>query len=204
MADAPDMADHPSEIGPYRVLDVLGEGGMAVVYLAEQTEPMKRRVALKILKIGMDTKQVIARFESERQALAVMNHPNIEQVFDGGALDTGRPYFVMELVNGVPITDYCDTHRLTTEQRLELFIDVCSAVQHAHHKGVIHRDLKPSNILVGVVEGRPQVKVIDFGIAKASSTQLTDKTLVTRIGQIIGTPQYMSPEQADSSGTISQ
>lgn len=200
MTDTIDPSDHPSQIGPYRILDTLGEGGMAVVYLAEQTEPMKRRVALKILKLGMDTKQIVARFESERQALAVMNHPNIEKVFDAGALETGRPYFVMELVHGIPISDYCDTHKLTTAERLRLIVDVCSAVQHAHHKGVIHRDIKPSNILVGVNGGKPQVKVIDFGIAKAVGSRLTDKTLVTRIGQFVGTPQYMSPEQAEMTG----
>ncbi len=192
--------DEPERIGPYRILDVLGEGGMAVVYLAEQSEPVRRRVALKILKPGMDTKQVIARFESERQALAVLDHPNIAKVFDGGVTETGRPYFAMERVRGIPITDYCDDHRLGTEQRVRLFIDVCSAVQHAHHKGLIHRDIKPSNLLVGVVDGKPQVKVIDFGIAKAATPSLTEQTLLTRIGQIVGTPQYMSPEQADSSG----
>ncbi len=193
-------AAHPTKIGPYRVLDVLGEGGMAVVYLAEQLEPVKRRVALKILKPGMDTKQVVARFESERQALAVLDHPNIASIFDGGVADSGRPYFVMELVKGVPITDYCDEQRLRTEQRIRLFLDVCAAVQHAHLKGLIHRDLKPSNILVGVVDGKPQAKVIDFGIAKATSTTLTEATLYTRLGQLIGTPQYMSPEQANLTG----
>jgi len=190
----------PGKIGPFRILDILGEGGMAVVYLAEQYTPVKRRVALKILKPGMDTRQVIARFESERQALAVLDHPNIAKVFDGGVTELGRPYFVMERVHGIPITDYCDDNRLSTEKRVDLFTEVCSAVQHAHHKGLIHRDLKPSNLLVGVVDGHPQVKVIDFGIAKATTATLVDKTLVTRIGQIIGTPQYMSPEQADSSG----
>ena len=193
-------ADYPAEIGPYKIRAILGEGGMAVVYLAEQVKPIKRQVALKILKQGMDTKQVIARFESERQALAVMDHPNIEKVFDGGETESGRPYFVMELVRGAPITEYCDTQKLTTDERLRLFVDVCAAVQHAHHKGVIHRDIKPSNILVGVVGDRPQVKVIDFGIAKAVGANLTNKTLVTRIGQFVGTPQYMSPEQAQVTG----
>ena len=192
--------EHPTHIGAYRILDVLGEGGMAVVYLAEQSEPVKRRVALKIVKLGMDSKQVVARFESERQALAVLDHPNIAKVFDGGITDSGRPYFVMELVHGIPITDYCDDHRLSTNDRVELFAAVCSAVQHAHHKGLIHRDLKPSNLLVGVVDGKPQVKIIDFGIAKATSMSFTDKTLFTKIGQLLGTPQYMSPEQADISG----
>lgn len=195
-----DKTEHPEQIGPFRILDILGEGGMAIVYLAEQSTPVKRRVALKILKPGMDTKQVVARFESERQALAVLDHPNIAKVFDGGVTEFGRPYFVMERVNGVPITDYCDDNRLSTEKRVELFSEVCSAVQHAHHKGLIHRDLKPSNLLVGVVDGHPHVKVIDFGIAKAATMPLGEQTQVTRIGQIIGTPQYMSPEQADSSG----
>ena len=194
------FSEHPTHIGAYRILDVLGEGGMAVVYLAEQSEPVKRRVALKIVKLGMDSKQVVARFESERQALAVLDHPNIAKVFDGGITDTGRPYFVMELVHGIPITDYCDDHRLSTNDRVRLFAAACSAVQHAHHKGLIHRDLKPSNLLVGVVDGKPQVKIIDFGIAKATGTSFTDKTLFTKIGQLIGTPQYMSPEQADITG----
>jgi len=192
--------EHPTHIGAYRILDALGEGGMAVVYLAEQSEPVKRRVALKIVKLGMDSKQVVARFESERQALAVLDHPNIAKIFDGGITDSGRPYFVMELVHGIPITDYCDQHRLSTGERVELFSVACSAVQHAHHKGLIHRDLKPSNLLVGVVDGKPQVKIIDFGIAKATSTSFTEQTLFTKIGQVIGTPQYMSPEQADITG----
>jgi len=191
---------HPQQVGPYRILDVLGEGGMAVVYLAQQSEPVNRRVALKILKPGMDTRQIIARFESERQALAVLDHPNIAKVFDGGITDSGRPFFAMEHVRGEPINDYCDKHRLPTDQRIAIFVDVCSAVQHAHHKGLIHRDLKPSNILVGITDGKPHVKVIDFGIAKATGGTLTDKTLFTRIGQVVGTPQYMSPEQADLSG----
>ncbi len=191
---------HPQWIGAYKLLDVLGEGGMGIVYLAEQTEPVRRRVALKIIKLGLDTRQVVARFESERQALAVMDHPNIAKVFDGGATESGRPYFVMELVRGTPITEYADTHTLTTDERLRLFMDVCAAVQHAHQKGVIHRDLKPSNVLVEVRESTPVVKVIDFGIAKAMGHELTDRTLVTRLGQLMGTPEYMSPEQAEMSG----
>jgi non-specific serine/threonine protein kinase/serine/threonine-protein kinase len=190
----------PKAIGQYKILSLLGEGGMGEVWLAKQTEPVHRRVALKIIKLGMDTKQVLARLEAERQALAVMDHPNIASFFDGGATETGRPYFVMELVQGIPITEYCDTHRLNTDERLELFIDVCNAVQHAHQKGVIHRDLKPSNILVAVKESEPVVKIIDFGIAKALGHDLTERTLVTRVGQIVGTPDYMSPEQAEQSG----
>ena len=164
--------------------------------MAEQEEPVRRRVALKIIKLGMDTKEVVARFEAERQALAMMDHPNIASVFDGGATDTGRPYFVMELVKGVPITEYCDANKLSTRERLELFMQVCQAVQHAHQKGVIHRDLKPSNILVTVQDDRPVPKVIDFGVAKATQARLTEKTLFTRFHQWIGTPAYMSPEQA--------
>ena len=164
--------------------------------MAEQEEPVRRRVALKIIKLGMDTKEVVARFEAERQALAMMDHPNIASVFDGGATDTGRPYFVMELVKGIPITDYCDANKLSTRERLELFLQVCQAVQHAHQKGVIHRDLKPSNILVTVKDDQPVPKVIDFGVAKATQARLTQKTLFTRFQQWIGTPAYMSPEQA--------
>jgi non-specific serine/threonine protein kinase/serine/threonine-protein kinase len=184
----------------YRLLEELGSGGMGVVYKADQTEPIKRSVALKIIKLGMDTKQVVARFETERQALAVMDHPNIAKVFDGGATDTGRPYFVMELVRGIPINEYCDRHKLSTRERLELFIHVCEAIQHAHQKGVIHRDLKPSNILVLVQEDKPIPKIIDFGIAKATEHSLTERTLFTEQGQLIGTPEYMSPEQAEMSG----
>src|SRR5438093_4209178 len=183
-------------IGVYKLLQKIGEGGCGVVYMAEQEEPIRRRVALKVIKLGMDTKQVIARFEAERQALAIMEHPNIAKVFDAGATAAGRPYFVMELVRGSRITEYCDAHRLSTRKRLELFIQVCDAVQHAHQKGIIHRDLKPSNILVGEVEGQPRLKVIDFGIAKATAQPLTNKTLFTDFNQIIGTPAYMSPEQA--------
>ena len=194
------LLDGSAELGPYKLLSVLGEGGMGVVYLAEQGAPLRRRVAIKVLKLGMDTKQVVARFESERQALAVMDHPGIATVFDSGVTAAGRPFFVMEEVRGTPITNYADVHRLSTLERLRLFMDVCSAVQHAHMKGVVHRDLKPSNVLVAVTEAGPRVKVIDFGIAKAIGIGLTDETLVTQVGQVIGTPEYMSPEQADTAG----
>ena len=188
-------------IGRYKLLQKIGEGGCGVVYMAEQEEPIKRRVALKVIKLGMDTRQVVARFEAERQALALMDHPNIAKVLDGGTTEGGRPFFVMELVKGIPITRYCDEHRLDTTQRLELFILVCQAVQHAHQKGIVHRDIKPSNILVADHEGVPVPKVIDFGIAKATAGQtLTDKTLFTAFEQFIGTPAYMSPEQAELSG----
>jgi serine/threonine protein kinase/Flp pilus assembly protein TadD len=190
-------------IGPYKLLEQIGEGGMGLVYVAEQQHPVRRKVALKLIKPGMDSRQVIARFEAERQALAMMDHPNIAKVHDGGVIPgepgcggAGRPYFVMELVKGTPITDYCDAQRLTPRQRLALFLDVCHAVQHAHQKGIIHRDLKPSNVLVAVHDVTPVVKVIDFGIAKATGGQLTDKTLYTAFAQLIGTPMYMSPEQA--------
>ena len=185
-----------ARIGRYKLLEQIGEGGFGVVWMAEQEEPVRRRVALKIIKPGMDTREVVARFEAERQALAMMEHPNIASVFDGGATETGLPYFVMELVKGVPITTYCDTRQLTTRERLELFLEVCQAVQHAHQKGIIHRDLKPSNILVTVKDDRALPKVIDFGVAKATQAQLTEKTLFTRLNQWIGTPEYMSPEQA--------
>jgi serine/threonine protein kinase len=189
-------------IGRYKLLEQLGEGGFGVVYVAEQREPVKRRVALKVIKLGMDTKQVIARFEAERQALALMDHPNIAKVLDAGATDTGRPYFVMELVRGIRITDYCDQNNLSIRQRLDLFMRVCQAIQHAHQKGIIHRDIKPSNILVTLHDpdssGVP--KVIDFGIAKATQGELTDKTVYTRLQEFIGTPAYMSPEQAEMSG----
>ena len=188
------------EIGRYKLLEKIGEGGFGVVYMADQTKPISRRVALKIIKLGMDTKEVIARFEAERQALAMMEHPNIAKVFDAGTTDTGRPYFVMELVKGIPITEYCDNNNLDTQQRLELFIDVCKAVQHAHQKGIIHRDLKPSNVMITLHDGKPVPKVIDFGIAKATGQRLTEKTLFTRFAQMIGTPEYMSPEQAEFSG----
>jgi eukaryotic-like serine/threonine-protein kinase len=187
-------------IGRYKLLEKIGEGGFGAVYVAEQREPVKRRVALKIIKLGMDTRQVVARFEAERQALALMDHPNIAKVLDAGATDTGRPYFVMELVKGVPITRYCDQEKLETAARLDLFIKVCHAIQHAHQKGIIHRDIKPSNILVTLHDGVPVPKVIDFGIAKATQQELTDKTIYTQLQQFIGTPAYMSPEQAEMSG----
>jgi WD40 repeat protein/serine/threonine protein kinase/predicted Zn-dependent protease len=183
--------------GRYKLLELIGEGGMGTVWMAEQTEPVKREVALKLIKAGMDSKQVIARFEAERQALALMDHANIARVLDAGTTSAGRPYFVMDLVKGVPITKYCDDHRLTPRQRLELFIPVCQAVQHAHQKGIIHRDLKPSNVLVAQYDGKPVPKVIDFGVAKAAGQSLTDKTLVTGFGNIVGTLEYMSPEQAE-------
>ena len=184
----------------YKILQKLGEGGCGVVYMAEQTEPVRRRVALKVIKLGMDTKQVIARFEAERQALALMDHPNIAKVLDAGTTETGRPYFVMELVKGIRITDYCDQHHLSTAERLGLFTQVCQAIQHAHQKGIIHRDIKPSNILVTLHDGVPVPKVIDFGIAKATEQPLTEKTVFTAFGQFMGTPAYMSPEQAELSG----
>ncbi|HLH52116.1 MAG TPA: protein kinase [Verrucomicrobiae bacterium] len=187
-------------IGSYKLLQKLGEGGCGVVYMAAQEQPIRRRVALKIIKLGMDTRNVIARFEAERQALAMMDHPNIARVLDAGAIETGRPYFVMELVHGVKITDYCDQNRVSMRARLELFIQVCNAVQHAHQKGIIHRDLKPSNIMVTMHDGVPLPKVIDFGIAKATEQRLTDKTLFTSYAQLMGTPAYMSPEQMELSG----
>jgi serine/threonine protein kinase len=183
-------------IGRYKLLEQIGEGGFGVVWMAEQEEPVRRRVAFKIIKLGMDTKEVVARFEAERQALAMMDHPSIASVFDGGATDTGRPYFVMELVKGISITQFCDERKLSTRERLELFMQVCQAVQHAHQKGIIHRDLKPTNVLVTVKDDHPVPKVIDFGVAKATQARLTDKTLFTRFQQWIGTPAYMSPEQA--------
>jgi non-specific serine/threonine protein kinase/serine/threonine-protein kinase len=191
-----DQEAQPEWIGRYRLLEQIGEGGMGEVYLAEQSEPVRRRVALKLIKLGMDTKNVVARFEQERQALAVMDHPNIAHVYDAGATPTGRPYFVMELVRGVPITRYCDRIRLPLRDRLTLFISVCQAIQHAHQKGVIHRDIKPSNILVGDHDGGPLPKIIDFGLAKATGGRLTDRSLHTGMGQFLGTPAYMSPEQA--------
>jgi hypothetical protein len=189
-----------TRIGRYKLLQKIGEGGGGIIYMAEQQEPVRRRVALKIIKLGMDTKSVIARFEAERQALAMMDHQNIARVFDAGATETGRPYFVMELVRGVKITEYCDQNNLDTRQRLDLFIQICHAIQHAHQKGIIHRDIKPSNVLVTLHDGVPVPKVIDFGIAKAIEVRLTDKTLFTAYEQIIGTPAYMSPEQAELSG----
>jgi serine/threonine protein kinase len=186
-------------IGPYRIKEQIGEGGFGLVFVAEQQQPVRRRVALKVIKPGMDTREVIARFEVERQALALMDHPNIARVLDAGTTQEGRPFFVMELVRGVPITDYCDQKQLSPRERLELFIHVCQAVQHAHQKGVIHRDLKPSNVLVTSIDGSHLAKVIDFGVAKAVGQSLTDKSIYTRFAQMIGTPLYMSPEQADMS-----
>ncbi len=186
-------------LGPYRLLQLLGEGGFGSVFLAEQSEPVRRHVAVKVIKPGMDSRQVIARFDQERQALALMDHPGIAKVLDAGATDTGRPYFVMELVQGEPITDFCDRHQLSIRARLELFEQVCAAVQHAHTKGIIHRDIKPSNVLVSAQDGMPRARVIDFGIAKATSGHLTEQTLFTAHRQMIGTPEYMSPEQAEGS-----
>lgn len=188
-----------TQIGRYKLLEQIGEGGFGVVYMADQLRPIERRVALKVIKLGMDTKQVIARFEAERQALALMDHPNIAKILDAGATETGRPYFVMELVRGIPVTEYCDDRKLATEERLRLFLRICSAIQHAHQKGIIHRDLKPSNILVSTNGDDPVPKVIDFGISKATQGRLTDKTLFTQFRQFIGTPAYMSPEQAQMS-----
>jgi serine/threonine protein kinase len=199
MGEIPLSDNAQTVIGRFRLLEKIGEGGFGVVYVAEQKTPVRRRVALKIIKLGMDTRSVVARFEAERQALAMMDHPNIAKVFDAGATDTGRPYFVMELVRGIPITEYCDQNNLAPLQRLGLFIDVCHAIQHAHQKGVIHRDIKPSNILVTLHDGVPVPKVIDFGIAKATQGDLTDKTIYTQFQQFIGTPAYMSPEQAEMS-----
>ena len=194
------LSERPgSQIGRYKLLQQIGEGGMGVVYMAEQSEPVRRRVALKIIKLGMDTKQVVARFEAERQALAMMDHPNIARVLDAGATDTGRPYFVMDLVQGVPITEFCDRNRLPTNRRLELFIPVCQAIQSAHNKGIIHRDIKPSNVLVTLQHSEPVAIVIDFGIAKAVNQRLTEKTYFTEYATMIGTPAYMSPEQAEMS-----
>ncbi len=187
-------------IGPYKLREQIGEGGMGVVYVAEQMKPVKRKVALKIIKPGMDTKDVIARFEAERQALAMMDHPNIAKVLGAGATESGRPYFVMELVNGIPITEYCEKAKLTNKQRLGLFIKVCKAIQHAHQKGIIHRDIKPSNVLITMMEDGPEPKVIDFGIAKAINQQLTQQSFYTAHAQMIGTPLYMSPEQAERAG----
>jgi non-specific serine/threonine protein kinase/serine/threonine-protein kinase len=196
----PSHSDEGQQIGPYHLLQKIGEGGMGEVWLAEQLEPVRRKVALKVVKQGMDTKWVVARFEAERQALAVMDHPSVAKVFEAGATRRGRPYFVMEYVRGVPITEYCDQHRLTTKERLELFLAVCEGVQHAHQKAIIHRDLKPSNVLVTDRDGRPVPKIIDFGVAKATAQRLTEKTLFTGLGMLIGTPEYMSPEQAGLTG----
>ena len=206
---SPDLLETSSEandkhiglrIGPYRLLQKIGEGGCGGVYMAEQEKPVRRRVALKVIKLGMDTRNVIARFESERQALALMDHPNIARVLDAGTTEGGRPFFVMELIHGVNILEFCDKNNLDTRKRLELFIHVCNAIQHAHQKGIIHRDIKPSNILVTLHDGLPVPKVIDFGIAKAMTEPLTDKTLFTKYGFFMGTPAYMSPEQAEYTG----
>ena len=194
------VTEHPGTlIGPYKLLEQIGEGGMGVVFLAEQQQPVRRQVALKVIKAGMDTRRVVSRFDAERQALALMDHPNIAKVLDAGATGGGRPYFVMELVHGVPITQYCDDNRLTPRQRLELFVPVCQAIQHAHQKGIIHRDIKPTNVMVTLYDGKPVPKVIDFGVAKATEQRLTERTLFTQFGTMVGTPQYMSPEQAEMS-----
>jgi serine/threonine protein kinase len=196
--DLTGQAEGPgTRIGPYKLLERIGEGGMGTVWMAEQQQPVRRRVALKVLEAGLDSAQVIARFDAERQALALMDHPHIARVFDGGLTDTGRPWFVMELVKGTPITKYCDEHRLMRRERLELFVPVCQAIQHAHQKGIIHRDVKPSNVLVAPYDGVPVVKVIDFGIAKAIGQPLTDRTLFTGFGAVVGTLEYLSPEQAE-------
>src|SRR6516164_7327107 len=197
---APEAQALGERIGRYRLLQKIGEGGLGLVYMAEQEEPVRRRVALKVIRLGMDTQSVIARFEAERQALAMMEHPNIAKILDGGVTETGRPYFVMDLVQGLPITQFCDEAKLSTRGRLDLFRDVCSAIQHAHQKGIIHRDIKPSNILVTLHGEKPVPRVIDFGIAKATQQRLTEKTLFTEFQQFIGTPAYMSPEQATLSG----
>jgi serine/threonine protein kinase/Flp pilus assembly protein TadD len=194
------LSERPGTIiGPYKLMEQIGEGGMGLVFVAEQQHPIRRKVALKVIKPGMDSRQVLARFEAERQALALMDHPNIAKVLDGGETESGRPYFVMELVRGVPIAQFCDDNRLTTRERLELFVPVCEAVQHAHQKGIIHRDIKPSNVLVASHDGKPVVQVIDFGVAKAVGQQLTENTVYTQFAQLVGTPLYMSPEQAGQS-----
>jgi eukaryotic-like serine/threonine-protein kinase len=186
-----------SRIGPYKLLQEIGQGGMGAVFMAEQEKPVRRRVALKVIKAGMDSDQVVARFEAERQALALMDHPYIAKVFDAGTTDSGRPFFVMELVKGIPITEYCDEAQLTPKERLELFIPVCQAIQHAHQKGIIHRDVKPPNVLVTTIDGKPLPKVIDFGVAKAMEQRLTERTIFTQFGSVVGTLEYMSPEQAE-------
>jgi serine/threonine protein kinase/tetratricopeptide (TPR) repeat protein len=200
MTDPAEEGLPPDRIGNFRLLQKLGEGGMGEVWEAEQERPVRRRVAFKLIKWGMDTKEVLARFESERQALALMNHPNIAKAYEAGSTDEGRPFFAMEYVRGVPLTEYCDAHKLSTRERLTLFMQVCEGVQHAHQKGIIHRDIKPSNVLVAVEDGRPLPKIIDFGVAKATSQRLTERTLFTELGQWIGTPEYMSPEQAELTG----
>src|SRR5260221_80240 len=200
MPGEPPIGEKPgTQIGPYKLLQQIGEGGMGIVYMAEQTHPVQRKVALKLIKAGMDSRQVIARFEAERQALALMDHVNIARVLDAGTTEAGRPYFVMELVHGVPITKYCDDNHLTPRQRLELFVPVCQAIQHAHQKGIIHRDIKPSNVMITHYDGKPVPKVIDFGVAKATEQKLTERTLFTQYGAMVGTLEYMSPEQAEMS-----
>ena len=203
IAQEPPAHESPvTVIGPYKLLQPIGEGGMGTVFMAEQTHPVRRTIALKLIKAGMDTRRVIARFEAERQAAQrIHGYPNIARVLDAGATESGHPYFVMELVKGLPITRYCDERRLTPRQRLELFIPVCHAVQHAHQKGIIHRDLKPSNVLTALYDGEPVPKIIDFGVAKATGQALTEKTLVTDFGAIVGTLEYMSPEQAEPVST---
>src|SRR5829696_6767416 len=190
--DRPTAEGTGAVIGPYKLIEPIGEGGMGTVWMAQQTAPVQRLVAVKLIKAGMDSRQVVARFEAERQALALMDHAHIARVLDAGATEAGLPYFVMELVRGVPITKYCDDNHLTPRERLELFVPVCRAIQHAHQKGVIHRDVKPSNVLVTLYDGNPVPKVIDFGIAKATGQTLTEKTLVTGLGNIVGTLEYMS------------
>ncbi|MEM8679797.1 MAG: serine/threonine-protein kinase, partial [Planctomycetota bacterium] len=189
-----------SVIGPYTLIEVLGEGGMGIVFRARQVEPVARDVALKVVKPGLDTREVISRFRAEQQALAVMNHPNVAKVLDAGTTEKGRPFFVMELVEGVPITQFCDQQRMNNQQRLPLFIDVCQAIQHAHSKSIIHRDIKPTNVLVTVEGGKPIPKVIDFGVAKAIDQSDLNRSMITRFSQVVGTPLYMSPEQADPGG----
>ncbi|WP_372897101.1 serine/threonine-protein kinase, partial [Stieleria sp.] len=183
-------------VGPYKLMERIGEGGFGLVFVAQQQAPVRRRVALKIIKPGMESREVLARFEAERQAIALMDHPNIARVFEAGVTETAQPYFVMELVRGVPLNEFCDHHQLNMSERLKLFVTICHAVQHAHQKGIIHRDLKPSNILVTLQDGQPLAKVIDFGVAKAIGQSLTVKTIYTRFASMVGTPAYMSPEQA--------
>src|ERR1051326_8822043 len=198
ITQASDVPSRPVQaIGPYRLLQRLGEGGMGDVWLAEQTQPIQRQVGLKIIKAGVDTAQVVARFEAERQALAIMSHPAIAQVYDAGSTPQGRPFFAMEYVRGETITAYCHRRQLTVRQRIDLFLDICDGVQHAHQKGIIHRDLKPSNILVALYDERPVPKVIDFGVAKATGPKLTERTLFTEFGAVVGTLEYISPEQAE-------
>src|SRR5262245_58676555 len=200
-ATAPAIDD---DFGRYYIVRVLGEGGMGTVYLAEQREPIRRHVALKVVKLGMDTSHVLARFANERQALAMMDHPNIARIFDADASAKGRPYFAMEYIEGIPITQYCDSKRMTIAERLKLFLAVCNAIQHAHQKGLIHRDLKPSNVLVINQDGAPVPKVIDFGIAKATDQWTVETTMLTQFGQMVGTPEYASPEQADVTGEVNE